>query len=201
MPTGSLADAGVSAAESTPPVEEEEALAAEPQPRHPSLRHPVVKVALVGLPVLALAALGFGGHGVVAAVMSAVLVALAAIDIDQRILPNRILLPAIAVVLVLQLAFFPGRALEWLLAGPAAAAFLALPLLVRRDAMGLGDIKLVVLLGIATGWAVFGAIVVGCLTMVPAALWLLRRDGSIRNATLPFGPFLGLGTLVILYTT
>jgi leader peptidase (prepilin peptidase)/N-methyltransferase len=109
-------------------------------------------------------------------------------------------LPAIAVILVLQLAFFPDRALEWLLAGPAAAAFLALPLLVRRDAMGLGDIKLAVLLGVATGWAVFGAMVVGCLAMVPAALWLLRRDGSIRNATLPFGPFLALGTLLILYT-
>jgi leader peptidase (prepilin peptidase)/N-methyltransferase len=200
MSTGSLADAGVSAAEATPS-NEEEAPAAPQVPRHPILRHPVVKVALVGLPVLAFAALGFGGQGLVAAVTSAVLVALAAIDIEQRILPNRILLPAIAVILVLQLAFFPDSALEWLLAGPAAAAFLALPLLVRRDAMGLGDVKLAVLLGVATGWAVFGAIVLGCLAMVPAALWLLRRDGSIRNATLPFGPFLALGTLLILYTS
>jgi leader peptidase (prepilin peptidase)/N-methyltransferase len=201
MSTGSLADVGVSAAEATPSTEDEAPPAAAPQvPRYPVLRHPVVKVALVGLPVLAFAALRFGGQGLVAAFTSAVLVALAAIDIEQRILPNRILLPALAVILVLQLAFFPDRALEWLLAGPAAAAFLALPLLVRRDAMGLGDIKLAVLLGVATGWAVFGAIVLGCLAMVPAALWLLRRDGSIRNATLPFGPFLALGTLVILYT-
>lgn len=173
--------------------------AAEEQPQLP--RHPVVLVALVGLPVLAFAAFGLSGQALVTAVTSAVLVALAAIDLEHRVLPNRILLPATAVILLLQLAFFPGDAAEWLLAGVAAAAFLALPLIIRRDAMGMGDIKLAVLLGAATGWAVFGAIVIGCLSMVPVALWMLYRDGSIRHATLPFGPFLAFGALLILFTS
>lgn len=171
----------------------------EEQPQVP--RHPVVMVALVGLPILAFAAFGPSGQAVVTAVTSAVLVALAAIDIEHRVLPNRILLPATAVVLVLQLAFFPGQALEWVLAGLAAAAFLALPLIIRRDAMGMGDIKLAVLLGVATGWSVFGAIVIGCLAIVPIAIWMLFRDRSIRGATLPFGPFLAFGALVILFTS
>ena len=164
-------------------------------------RHPVVLVLLVGLPLLAFASFGATSQALVTAFAAVVLVALAAIDLEHRLLPNRILLPATAVVLVAQIAFFPDRALEWLLAGLAAAAFLALPLIVRRDAMGMGDIKLAVLLGAIVGWDVFGAIVVGCLTMIPVALWMLRRDGTIRNATLPFGPFLALGTLIVLFAS
>lgn len=163
-------------------------------------RHQVVPVALVGLPLLAVAAFGFGGRTLITAVTAAVLVVLAAIDLEHRILPNAIVVPAFCVVLGARLAFFPEDALEWLLAGPAAAAFLAFPLVFRRDAMGMGDIKLALLLGAAAGWGVFAAIVLGCVAIVPVSVWMLRRDGSIRNATLPFGPFLALGTLVVLYT-
>lgn len=144
---------------------------------------------------------GLSGQALVTAITASVLAVLAAIDIEHRILPNRIVLPAIIVVLALRLAFFSDDAVQWLLAGPAAACFLALPLLVRRGGMGMGDIKLGVLLGVAVGWNVFSAILIGCLAMVPIALWMLRRDGSIRNATLPFGPFLAFGTLVILFTS
>jgi prepilin signal peptidase PulO-like enzyme (type II secretory pathway) len=151
--------------------------------------------------VLSVALFGFGDRALVTAVTASVLVVLAAIDIEQRILPNRIVYPAIVVVLVLRLALFPDDAVQWLLAGPATGAFLALPLVVRRGEMGMGDIKLGVLLGAALGWDVFTAIIIGCLAMVPVALWLLRRDGSIRGATLPFGPFLAFGTLVILFAS
>lgn len=150
---------------------------------------------------LAIARYGFGGHALVVAVSAGALLLLSAIDIEQRILPNAILLPTIVVVLVAQIAFFPDRAAEWVFAGLTAAAFLGAPRLLRADAMGMGDIKLAVLLGVATGWDVFTAILIGCLAMVPVALWLLRRDGKIRGATLPFGPFLAFGTLAILFTS
>lgn len=141
------------------------------------------------------------GQALVTAFTASVLLVLAAIDLEHRILPNRIVLPAIPVVLVAQIAFFPDRAAEWLLAGIAAAVFLALPLLVRPGGMGGGDIKLAVLLGVALGWPVFSAMLIGCLAIVPVALWKLHRDGSVRNATLPFGPFLAFGALVILFTS
>lgn len=162
-------------------------------------RHPLVAVLAVGLPLLAFAIVGFGGKGLIAAITAAVLTILAAIDIEHRVLPNRIVVPATALLLALQLAFFPEHALEWLLAGLAAAAFLALPLTFRRDAMGMGDIKLGVLLGTILGWQVFGAIVVGCVAMLPFALLMRLREGSIRGATLPFGPFLAFGTLLLLF--
>ena len=164
-------------------------------------RHPLVPVFCIGLPLLAVGVFGLEAQALIAAVASVVLTVLAAIDIEHRILPNRIILPATVVVLALQLIFFPGDALQWLLAGLAAAAFLAAPLIFRRDAMGMGDIKLAVLLGTIVGWDVFGAIVVGCFAIVPIALWMRVRQGSIKGATLPFGPFLAFGTLVILFTS
>ena len=164
-------------------------------------RHPLVPVFCIGLPLLALATFGLERQTVIAVIACVVLTVLAAIDIEHRILPNRIVLPATAVLLALQLLLFPGDALQWLLAGLAAAAFLAAPLIFRRDAMGMGDIKLAVLLGTIVGWNVFGAIVVGCFAIVPIALWMRVRQGSIKGATLPFGPFLAFGTLVILFTS
>ena len=164
-------------------------------------RHPVVPAFCILLPLLAVGVFGFEGQTLVAAVASVVLTVLAAIDIEHRVLPNRIVVPATVGVLALQLLFHSGDALEWLLAGPAAAAFLALPLIFNREAMGMGDIKLAVLLGTIVGWDVFGAIVLGCLAIVPIALWMRVRQGSIKGATLPFGPFLAFGTLVILFTS
>lgn len=164
-------------------------------------RHPLVPVFCIGLPLLAVGVFGFERQALIAAIASVVLTVLAAIDIEHRVLPNRIVLPATALLLALQLLFFPGDALQWLLAGLAAAAFLALPLIFRRDAMGMGDIKLAVLLGTIVGWDVFGAIVVGCFAIVPIALWMRLREGSIKGATLPFGPFLAFGTLLILFTS
>lgn len=164
-------------------------------------RHPLVPVFCIGLPLLAIGVFGLERQALIAVIACVVLTVLAAIDIAHRILPNRIVLPATAVVLALQLLLFPGDALQWLLAGLAAAAFLAAPLIFRRDAMGMGDIKLAVLLGTIVGWDVFGAIVVGCFAIVPIALVMRVRQGSIKGATLPFGPFLAFGTLVILFTS
>ena len=203
MSTSSLAEANVTSAEE--PLIADDVSVPEETPETPETPllpgHPVARVLLVGLPVLAFAAFGLSEQAVVTAITAAVLVALAGIDIEHRVLPNRIVLPATVVILALQIAFFPEDALEWPLAGLAAAGFLALPLIIRRDAMGMGDIKLAVLLGIATGWSVFGAIVIGCLAIVPIAIWMLFRDRSIKGATLPFGPFLAFGTLVILFTS
>jgi len=151
--------------------------------------------------VVSFVTFGFEPKAFIAAFAASALAVLAAIDIEHRLLPNRILFPALAVVLVAQVGFYPDRAVEWLLAGLAAATFLALPLIIRRDAMGMGDVKLALLLGAVVGWKVFVAIVIGCFAMLPFAVLLLVRDRSIKGATLPFGPFLAFGTLLILFTS
>lgn len=167
----------------------------------PIPRTPALAAGISGLIVLSLATFGLGPRGFIAAFGACALAVLAAVDIEHRLLPNRILLPATAIVLTAQVAFFPDRAVEWLLAGVAAALFLAVPLIANRDAMGMGDIKLALLLGALVGWNVFYAIALGCLAMLPVALVLLRRAGSLKGATLPFGPFLALGTILVLFAT
>jgi leader peptidase (prepilin peptidase) / N-methyltransferase len=156
-------------------------------------------LALAG--VLACAALlrvGTTPAGVLAAAVLAVLGVLAAIDLEWRVLPNAIVLPAIAGVLAWQLAFLPGRFGEALLAAVGAGAFLLLPSLFRRGAIGMGDVKVAALLGAALGAPVAMALAVGSFAAWPVALVLVVRGASVRGATIPFGPFLALGGAVML---
>jgi leader peptidase (prepilin peptidase)/N-methyltransferase len=132
------------------------------------------------------------------AFLVAVLVLLSVIDLEQRILPNRIVLPSAALVLTAQVAFYPDRALEWVLAALGAAAFLALPLLAYPSGMGIGDVKLALLLGAALGGKVFTAILLGFVAVLPVALFMLARHGAAaRKAAIPFGPFLAFGAAVV----
>jgi prepilin signal peptidase PulO-like enzyme (type II secretory pathway) len=138
-------------------------------------------------------------RAVVTAFAAAVLVVLSAIDLERGIIPNRIVLPAAAVVFVAQIALFPDRALEWALAAILAPLVLMIPQLLGRSWMGMGDVKLGLLLGAALGWGVVGAVVIALLCTFPVALLVLIRGGmAARKKTIPFGPFLSLGALIVL---
>jgi leader peptidase (prepilin peptidase)/N-methyltransferase len=77
-------------------------------------------------------------------------------------------------------------------------AFL-IPNLINQSLMGMGDVKLMVLLGAGLGWGAVGAIMIGFLSVFPFALLALIRGGvAARKTTLPFGPFLAFGGLVVL---
>jgi leader peptidase (prepilin peptidase) / N-methyltransferase len=136
----------------------------------------------------------------VAAVFVSTLVAVCVTDLERRIIPNRIVLPATAVVFAAQTAFAPERAFEWALAGLAAASILALPLLVAPGGIGMGDVKLTLLLGAMLGRYVWVALVVAFLAAFVAALViLLRHRGEGRARAFAFGPFLAVGAVVALF--
>ncbi len=131
-------------------------------------------------------------------VLVAFLVPIALIDIDHRIIPNRLTLPAAVLAVVLGTALDPGGQVERLIAGAAAAAVLGLPALVRPTGMGMGDAKLVGVLGLFLGAAVvpafFVAFVVGTLVGIGV---IVRKGMSVgRKTPIPFGPFLALGAIV-----
>jgi len=148
----------------------------------------------------ALVHFGLGARGLVAAIFAAGLTALAFEDLEHRKIPNRLVVPLIAVVLALQLAFFPDRALEWLLAAAGAALLLALPAFVRPGSVGMGDVKLAFLIGAGLGQAVITALFLGSLASVPVALWILARRGMEgRKETIPLGPFLAAGGILALF--
>jgi prepilin signal peptidase PulO-like enzyme (type II secretory pathway) len=148
---------------------------------------------------LAFATLSFAS-AIVASLAGTTLVVLAAIDIERGIIPNRIVLPAAAVVLVANIAIVPSRAGEWTLAALLAGLVLAVPALFGRNWMGMGDAKLALLMGAALGWGVAGAVVLGLLCTFPVALFVLTRGGiAARKSTIPFGPFLALGALIVMF--
>ena len=131
----------------------------------------------------------------VAAFFCAALVAVSVTDLERRIIPNRIVLPAAAVVLAAQTLLHPSP--EWLLAGLAAAGFLFVAALAYPAGMGMGDVKLALLLGVMLGRIVPVALMVAMLrALVPATVLLVKHGQAARKMGIPFGPFLALGGLV-----
>jgi leader peptidase (prepilin peptidase) / N-methyltransferase len=167
-----------------------------------SLRAPRYAAAVaIAVPLVALVFVRFGagGRAVVGAFFVATLAVLSAIDVAERRLPNRIVLPSAAVVLAAQTALFPDRALEWTLAAVGASLFLLVPALVHPAALGMGDVKLALLLGAALGSAVVSAFFLAFLAAAAYAVVLLGRYGvGARRRTMPLGPFLAFGGVAAL---
>jgi leader peptidase (prepilin peptidase)/N-methyltransferase len=165
-----------------------------------SLRYPAVELATAVLVAACFWRFGLTGDAVVAAYFCAVLVALSAIDAERRILPDRIVLPSFVLVLAAQIALHPDRTLEWVLAALAASAFLFAALLAYPRGMGMGDVKLCLLLGAMLGALVGVALMVGMLTALVLGVALMARHGlAARKTAIPFGPFLAFGALVALF--
>jgi prepilin signal peptidase PulO-like enzyme (type II secretory pathway) len=161
----------------------------------------VVAPLAVVLAALAFTAFPRGASAGVAALLAGTLVVLSAIDIQRGIIPNRIVLPATGLVLLVRIAFFPDHALEWIAASILGGLVLFLPRLLTKTAMGMGDVKMAMLIGAGLGWGVVLALPVAFMCSFPAALIVVVRRGlSARRTSIPFGPFLALGALIVLFT-
>jgi leader peptidase (prepilin peptidase)/N-methyltransferase len=137
-------------------------------------------------------------EAVIGAAGCAVLAAVTATDLERRIVPNRIVVPATVVALVAQTVRDPG--VEWLLACLAAGGLLFLAALAYPAGMGMGDVKLAAFLGAWLGWDVFAALLIGILAaLVPAIVILARHGRAGRKMGIPFAPFLALGGVVALF--
>jgi leader peptidase (prepilin peptidase)/N-methyltransferase len=129
-----------------------------------------------------------------AAVFVAAILAIAAVDLRERRVPNRIVLPAAAAVLVLHT--LGNRSPEWAIAAAAAFAGMLVPALVYPAGLGMGDVKLALLLGAMLGRDVLIALLIGFAAAAVPSLVLVVTGR--RRATIPLAPFLGLGGLVAL---
>lgn len=131
-------------------------------------------------------------------VLVAFLVPIALIDAQERIIPNKLTLPAAILAIGLGSALDPGGEVERLVAGVGAGAVLALPSLVNPRGMGMGDAKLVAVLGLFLGRAVAPAFFVALVVGTAAGIGIIARKGMMqgRKTAIPFGPFLALGGVV-----
>jgi leader peptidase (prepilin peptidase)/N-methyltransferase len=155
----------------------------------------------VGACALSLVRFGLGFEGFTACFFSVVLVALSTIDLDRQLLPNRILLPAIAILAAAELVHDPAegiRRLAW--AAGAFAVMLGLAL-VYPAGLGMGDVKLAAFLGLGLGRSVVAGVLLGCLAAAIVGIGVLARYGRAgRKVAVPLGPFLALGSLAALFT-
>jgi leader peptidase (prepilin peptidase)/N-methyltransferase len=162
------------------------------------LLYPAVELATAGLLAGCVIAFGWSLRAAAAAVFCAALVVISATDITHRIVPNRIVLPAAVVVLGLMTVADPSP--EWAIASVGASAFLLVAALAYPAGMGMGDVKLALLMGAGLGRTVPVALMLGMIAaLVPSVVLLARHGMRARKMGIPFAPFLALGSLVALF--
>ena len=160
--------------------------------------YPIVELVTALLIAACFLAFGWSGTAFVAAFYCATLVVVSATDLSHRIIPNVVVLPATAIVLVAMTALHPS--VEWLLGSLGAGAFLFLAILVYPKGMGMGDMKLALLLGAMLGRTVPVALMIGmAAALVPSVVLLVRHGMAARKMMIPFGPFLAFGGVVGLF--
>ena len=160
--------------------------------------YPAVELATALLVAGCILAFGVTWDALVASFFCAVLVVISATDLEHRIIPNRVVLPAAAIVLVAQTMLHPSP--EWAIGAVGASGFLFAAALVYPAGMGMGDVKLALLMGAMLGRTVPVALMLGMiLALVPSFVLLARHGAAARKMGIPFGPFLAMGSVIALF--
>ena len=174
-----------------------------------SIRYPLIEVATGFLFALAVIKFGLSAEGVVFGLFFWVLVVLSAIDLEHRLLPNRLVYPAfvagwVALVALALANGEPGRLLDAAIGALVFGGFFFVVALLVPAGMGGGDVKLGFVLGSFLGYLDgIGIVIVGMflafLTGSLAGIGLMLFAGRERKSTVPFGPFLALGALLAVF--
>lgn len=166
-----------------------------------SARYPLVELATGALLAAVAVTAGDLSTLVLGTVLVLLLVPVTLIDIDHRIIPNRLMLIGAVAAPVLLALTDPAAIPEHLTAGAAAGGFLLAAALARPGGMGMGDVKLAAVLGLFLGRAVGPALLVALLvgSLVGAAIIARKGAAAGRKTAIPFGPFLALGGLAGLF--
>jgi len=162
-----------------------------------SARYPLVELTTVVVWALVVAVRGFDDDLVLELPFVSALIALAAIDYDHKLLPNKIVYPMAAYGLIATLLVDSDDLVENLIAGAGAFAFLFAALLAYPRGMGMGDVKLAGAMGLYLGLSVIPAMLVAFLSGTIVGVVILAREGAAaRKKAVPFGVFLALGGIV-----
>ncbi len=127
------------------------------------------------------------------------MVFLAATDLEQRRLPH-VLLDPVIVASLLFVPFNPAlRPLDAVIGAGVALAFLGVTGLIIRGGIAMGDLYLIVPIGLLLGWpAIFTAIFLGALLSAVVGIGLLVTRRAGMRSYIPFGPFLVAGLVLAL---
>jgi len=158
----------------------------------------IAVVVFAALVVACITTFGLSVEALVDSLGCAVLVAVTVTDFERRIVPNRIIVPALVIALIVQTVRDPS--VEWIVAAVAASGFFLIAALIYPAGLGMGDVKLAGFLGAWLGAPVIVALFSGSLLAVIPAIYILATQGrSARNVGIPFAPFLAGGAVIALF--
>ncbi len=128
-------------------------------------------------------------------------VPIALIDLEYRIIPNKLVALGAVLALAIGLALDPAGEPERLLAAVGAGGFFLVAALAYPGGMGMGDVKLAGVLGLFLGAAVAPAVLIALIAGVSVGAVVVARKGARAGGktAVPFGPFLALGALVCVF--
>jgi leader peptidase (prepilin peptidase)/N-methyltransferase len=159
---------------------------------------PVAALVLAVLVGACFVVFGFSLETLVDSLACGVLVVVSVTDLERRIVPNRVILPALLVALLVQTARDPS--FEWIAASLAAGGFFLVAALVYPAGLGMGDVKLAAFLGAWLGIPVVVALFAGSiLAVLPAIVVLATQGRKARKVGIPYAPFLAAGGIVALF--
>ena len=175
--------------------------------RHPiSPQYPVVEAATGLLSLALFVKVGASPEFVFLLLFGASLIAIAFIDLQHKIIPDVLSIPGMIVGFIYSL--LPFSSMTWMDSmigivgggGFLLLVGLAFEKMTGREGMGMGDVKMLAMIGAWTGWrALLFIILLSSLagSLIGGALLFLSRQGV--RTRIPFGPFLALGTLIYLF--
>ena len=131
----------------------------------------------------------------------AALVAITQIDLEHRIIPNKIVYGVAVAALVLTAVLQPHLLTQRLIAGAIAGGVFGVIAFVYPAGMGMGDAKLAAVMGLVLGRAVAPALMIALIAGTVVGVGVIARRGvsTGRKSTIPFGPFLAFGSIVALF--
>jgi leader peptidase (prepilin peptidase)/N-methyltransferase len=166
---------------------------------HISARYPVVELSTAIVFALVAIARGPSAELLVDLPFAAMLIAVANIDLEHHIVPNRILAPLAVWAVVASAIVQPGKLPELLIAGASAFTLLLVAALIHPAGMGMGDVKLAGVMGLYLGLSIAPGLLIAFLAGSVVGIGIMLRHGAEgRKRGVPFAPFLALGGLVAL---
>ena len=163
-------------------------------------RYPLVELGTALLMALTVLVLGADSDVWLGLAFVLLLVPVTVIDLDHRIIPNKLMLLGTVAALGILALTDPSAIPEHLIAGLAAGGFLLIAAIARPGGMGMGDVKLAFVMGLFLGREVGVALLVALVagTLIGAVIMARKGTREGRKTAIPFGPFLALGGLVAL---
>ena len=164
-------------------------------------RYPVVEAVTALLLVAVVLAKGADRDAWLGLALVLLLVPVTLIDLDHRIIPNKLMLVGTVVSVAIVLLAQPDSLTEHLIAAAGAGGFLLIAALAYPAGMGMGDVKLAAVMGLFLGRAVGPAMLVALVAGSVVGAVIIARKGAQegRKTAIPFGPYLAFGGLVGLF--